>query len=136
MITERHGDVPLLLRLIANKGQGHEEGASHEDHGAEVGIRVVEQVGEEELLCEKHVHRAIHAILREKGDEFVEGASLFDQIVEEEGRGLPVQHLRVEVPGADIALESLKVHVNVDSHKFGDSLWTSSLRLNLAEGLL
>ena len=93
MITERHGDVPLLLRLIANKGQGHEEGASHEDHGAEVGIRVVEQVGEEELLCEKHVHRAIHAILREKGDEFVEGASLFDQIVEEEGRGLPVQHL-------------------------------------------
>ena len=93
MITERHGDVLLLLGLITDQGQGHEEGASHEDHGAEVGVRVVKQVGEEEMLGEKHVHRTIHAILREKGDKFVEGASLFDQIIEEEGRSLPVQHM-------------------------------------------
>ena len=136
MIIERHGDVLLLIGLIANQRQGHEEGACHEDHRAEVGVRVVQQVGDEELLSEKHLYLAIHAILREKGDEFFKSASLFDQIVEDQGHRPPVQLLRVEVPGADIGLESLKVHVNVDSHKFGDSLWTSSLRLNLTVCLL
>jgi hypothetical protein len=56
MIIELHGDVLLLVGLIAYQRQGHEERAGHEDHRAKVGVRVVEQVGEEELLSEKHLH--------------------------------------------------------------------------------
>jgi hypothetical protein len=78
-----HGDVPLLIWLIANQWQGHEERACHEDHRAEIGVRVVQQVGEEELLSEKHLHRTIHAIMREKGDELFKSASLFDQVIED-----------------------------------------------------
>jgi hypothetical protein len=38
MIIELHGDVLLLLGLIANERQGHEERACHEDHGAKVRV--------------------------------------------------------------------------------------------------
>ena len=43
MILQVIGDVH---GLIANQRQGHEGRACHEDHRAEVGVRVVQQVGE------------------------------------------------------------------------------------------
>ena len=78
----------------------------------------------------------IAAVLRQKGNELAKSTSLFYQIIEYQGQGLPVQLMRAEVPIGYITLESLKVNVNVDCHKIRNSLWAPSLGLNLTECLL
>jgi hypothetical protein len=117
--------------LIANQWQRHEKRACHEDHRAKVGVRVVQQVGEEELLGVKIVLRTIFVILREKVDELIKSASFFDQVVQDKGNVFPIQFLVVFIQLCNISLESLKVLVNVDSQQFCDSLWSSSSCLNL-----
>jgi hypothetical protein len=117
--------------LIANQWQRHEKRACHEDHRAKVGVRVVQQVGEEELLRVKIFQRPIFVILREKVDELIKSSSFFDQVVEEKGNIFPIQFLVILIQLCNISLESLKVLVNIDSQKFCDSLRSTSPCLNL-----
>jgi hypothetical protein len=117
--------------LIANHWHRHEKRACHENHRAKIGVRVVQQVGEEELLGEKIVQRTIFIILREMVDELIKSASFFDQVVQDKGNIFPIQFLVVVIQLCNISLESLKVLVNIDSQKFCDSLRSTSPCLNL-----
>jgi hypothetical protein len=127
------GDVILKHGLIANQRQRHERRACHEDHRAKVGVRVLQQVGEEELLSVKIVQRTILTILREKGGEVIKSASFFDQVMQYKGDGLAVHFLGVVIQLCSISLESLKVLVNIESHKFSDVPRSTSRWLNLTE---
>ena len=124
-------DFLQLFGLIANQRQGHEKRACHENHRAKIGVRVVQQVGEEELLGEKIVQRTIFIILREMVDELIKSASFFDQVVQDKGYIFPIQFLVVLIQLCTTSLEILKVLVNIDSQKFSDSLWSTIPCLNL-----
>ena len=84
----------------------------------------------------KIVRRTIFTILREKGGELIKSASFFDQVMQYKGDGLPVQFLGVVIQLCSISLESLKVLVNVESHKFSDVLRYTTRWLNLTESHL
>jgi hypothetical protein len=91
------------------------------------------------LLSEKHFNITILAILREICDELFKSTSLFYQIEQDDGHTAPVKFPTLYVPFSNVLLIILKVvhvNVNVDSHKFGYTMWTFCLILNLTECLI